>query len=170
MKKGIIIQASSKSNGNTSKIVSYLQEQTHFNVIDLKEKNIGHFDYDFNNKADDFNALFKQIVEKYDTIIFATPVYWYSMSGLLKVFFDRISDFLIKEKEFGRLLRGKEMAVLSCSNDNKIINGFENPFKESANYLGMHYNGYVHTWLENDTISNELKTRLNLFSSKIKSN
>ena len=137
MKKGIIIQASSKSNGNTSKIVSYLQEQTHFNVIDLKEKNIGHFDYDFNNKADDFNALFKQIVEKYDTIIFATPVYWYS---------------------------------ISCSNDNKIINGFENPFKESANYLGMHYNGYVHTWLENDTISNELKTRLNLFSSKIKSN
>ena len=35
------------------------------------------------------------IIEKYDTLIFATPVYWYSMSGIMKVFFDRKNDNLL---------------------------------------------------------------------------
>ena len=55
----------------------------------------------------------KTIISKYDTIIFATPVYWYSMSGILKVFIDRITDLLTIEKELGRKLRGKKMAVVS---------------------------------------------------------
>ena len=107
MKKGIIIQASSRSKGNTFTMVSCLQELTGFDVIDLSTKQIGHFDYEFKNQNDDFNTLFKDIVTNYDTIVLATPIYWYTMSGLLKVFLDRISDFLKIEKEFGRQLRGK---------------------------------------------------------------
>ncbi|MCP4458779.1 MAG: NAD(P)H-dependent oxidoreductase [Cytophagales bacterium] len=38
----------------------------------------------------------------------ATPVYWYSMSGIMKVFLDRIYDVLTIEKELGRKLHGKK--------------------------------------------------------------
>ena len=152
MKKGVIIQASSRSNGNTSKIVCVIKAQTKFDVIDLNQKEINHFDYEFKNKNDDFNLLFKEIVKNYDIILFATPIYWYTMSGMLKVFLDRISDFLFHEKEFGRLLRGKQMGIVSCGSDATVFEGFEMPFVQSANYLGMDYLGHLHTWMENDDI------------------
>ncbi len=160
MKKGIIIQASARSEGNTSKIVTFFQENTNFDILDLNTKNINHFDYDFKNSDDDFNAVFKDIVANYKTIVFATPIYWYTMSGLLKVFLDRISDFLMKEKDIGRKLRGMNMAVISCSDYDKTFDGFTMPFVESANYLGMEYKGHCHTWSEDNKVSEETKTRL----------
>ncbi len=167
MKKGIIIQASSRSIGNTSAIVSFLQEQTHFDVLDLNTKRIGHFDYEFKNQDDDFNAMFKDIVQHYEVIIFATPIYWYTMSGLLKVFMDRISDFLKIEKDFGRRLRGMQMGVVSCSDENEVFDGFAMPFVESARYLGMKYKGHIHTWLENKKVSEEVKTKIKVFGSSL---
>lgn len=167
MQKGVIIQASSRSDGNTSKIVEQANATLKFDIIDLKTKTIGHFDYEFANHDDDFNALFKLIVKQYDIIIFATPVYWYTMSGLLKVFLDRISDFLIKEKNHGRLLRGKHMAVISCGSNKTLLTEFVMPFRESAKYLGMHFLGHVHTWLENDTIPMSVTKNITQFISII---
>ena len=167
MKKGVILQASSRSEGNTSKVVAFFQEKTGFDIVDLNKKNINHFDYDFKNNDDDFNLLFKDIVTNYKTIVFATPIYWYSMSGLLKVFLDRISDFLMKEKDFGRQLRGMNMAVISCSDYDKTFEGFTVPFVESANYLGMNFKGYSHTWSEGNKISKETKTRIKELILKI---
>lgn len=160
MKKGIIIQASSRSNGNTHKVVSFLKEQTGFDVVDLNQKTIAHYDYEYNNQDDDFKPLLKEIVSNYETILFATPVYWYTMSGLLKVFFDRLSDAIRIEKELGRQLRGMEMMVVSNSDGDLSFEGFEMPFKQSANYLGMTYLGHVHTWLENEMLPENIKDSL----------
>ena len=161
--KGVIIQGSSRSKGNTAEIVSFLQERTGFESIDLKSKNIGAFDYNFENEGDDFLPLMKEIVYNYDTLIFATPVYWYSMSGIMKNFFDRISDCLKTEKELGRMLRGKNMGMVSCGSDAELKKGFEMPFVESANYLGMNYLGNMHTWIENESIPESLKKDLSIF-------
>jgi len=153
LKKGVIIQASARSNGNTAKIVNAIKSQTQFDVIDLNTKEIKHFDYEFKNNDDDFNLLFKELTKKYDVILFATPIYWYTMSGMLKVFLDRISDFLFHEKEIGRLLRGKQMGIVSCGSDTAVFEGFAMPFVQSANYLGMDYLGHLHTWIENEDVS-----------------
>lgn len=153
--KGVIILGSSRSDGNTRKIVDLLMNQVNFDLIDLKEKNIAPFDYKFNNQADDFIPLISEIIEKYDFILFATPVYWYSMSGLMKNFFDRISDCLKIEKEIGRKLRGMSMAAVSCGYDKETLSGFHEPFEQSANYLGMNYKGYLHTWMKDDGIIEE---------------
>lgn len=165
--KGVIIQGSSRSNGNTNKIVSFVQKETDFDIIDLKSKQIGGFDYNFKNRDDDFLPLMKEIVSKYDTIIFATPVYWYSMSGIMKNFFDRITDCLKIEQEIGKKLRGKAMGMISCGSDSELRTGFKMPFVESANYLGMHYVGDIHTWMENEIISEPLKKDLATFIEKI---
>ncbi|MBQ4820178.1 NAD(P)H-dependent oxidoreductase [Aquimarina sp. MMG016] len=168
MNKGIIIQASSRSNGDTSKVVAYLKDMTGFEFVDLNQKEIGHYDYDFKNVDDDFNFLFKGLVQNYDTIVFATPIYWYTMSGLMKVFLDRISDFLKNEKDYGRMLRGKNMAVVSCSNDNDLPDKFNLPFSRSADYLGMNYAGDIHTWVNNGELPMEVKEKINAFALKIK--
>ena len=165
--KGAIIQGSSQSNGNTNKVVSFVSEKTGFDIIDLNTYHIEPFDYEFNNQGDDFMPLMKRIVDNYGTIVFATPVYWYAMSGTMKIFFDRISDCLKIEKEVGRKLRGKSMGMISCGSGPDPIQGFNIPFVKSANYLGMNYVGDIHTWIEENTISDELESELNKYINSI---
>ena len=38
--KGVIIQGSSRSDGNTNKIAAFIKEKTAFDIVDLKSKNI----------------------------------------------------------------------------------------------------------------------------------
>lgn len=168
MAKGVIIQASANSKGNTYKITSYLQEATLYDVIDLNTKTINHFDYNFKNQDDDFNTLFKTIVTQYDAIVFTTPVYWYTMSGLLKVFLDRISDFLFQELDYGRKLRGKHLAIVSSNQTNETPKAIDLIFKNTTNYLGMHYLGHTHTWITQNTIANHAKNNLNLLINNLK--
>ena len=166
--KKILIQGSSRSKGNTNKIVSLLMNELEFDLIDLSLKNIGYFDYEFKNQKDDFLSIIKIIADEYELIVFATPVYWYSMSGMMKTFFDRLSDCLRIEKETGRKLRGKNMAVISCGSDKIETEGFFIPFKKSAEYLGMTYIGNVHTWIEDELVSNEVETRIQNFVKLLK--
>lgn len=140
----VIIVGSSRSKGNTTKIVDGIANKFQIDVINLSDYQISHYDYESKNKDDDFLPLIKRIIEEYDMFIFATPVYWYSMSGIMKVFFDRFSDLLRIEKETGRKLRGKKFAVISNSHDNEIEFDFYIPFKRTADYLGMKYIGDKH--------------------------
>ncbi|WP_291723698.1 flavodoxin family protein [Bernardetia sp.] len=168
--KTVIVQGSSRKYGNTNKIVNYLQEKLDCDFIDLKGYSFSGYDYEGRNRNDDFLPLMREIVE-YDLIIFATPVYWYAMSGLMKNFFDRITDCLKIEKETGRKLRGKSMAMVCCGSDKEAVlaiqNEFEMPFRASATYLGMSYQGSIFTWIEKDEISEEIKTNMDNFTKKI---
>lgn len=146
----------------------FLAKKHDIDIIDLKQKTIGHFDYDFKNQEDDFIELIKNVIQTYDRIIFATPVYWYTMSARMKVFFDRLSDLLTIEKELGRQLRGKEMGVMSCGSDAEIKDGFYMPFVESAAYIGMVYIGEVHGWIDDNGICEEVKERLLAFGEKFR--
>ena len=166
--KGVIIQGSSRSDGNTNKIVQYLQKELGFDFIDLKTKQIGHYDYQFNNQQDDFLPLIRDIANNYQILLFATPIYWYTMSGILKVFFDRISDCLKIEKPTGRKLRGKYMAVVSCGSNEELKEGFAMPFVESADYLGMHYLSDVHGWIDDGEIPIVVKKDMGKFITLIK--
>lgn len=165
--KGIIILGSSRSKGDTFQIVDYVSSKTSYPIIDLKEKKIGEFDY--NNQYDDgdeFMSLIRIIADEFDTIIIASPVYWYSMSGIMKTFFDRLSDIIRYEKDTGRKFRGKSIAAISCSGPD-LVDGFYMPYRESANYLGMNYKAEVHTWLTEGAINEEVKTNLDQFISKL---
>jgi len=144
MEKKVIILGSSRSGGNTGSIVANISEKHQIDVIDLNNYKISYYDYESKNSDDDFLPLIKSILEKYDTLIFATPVYWYNMSGIMKVFFDRFSDLIRIEKETGRKLKGKNMFVISNSHSDEIDDSFYIPFKKSADYLGMEFQGNLH--------------------------
>ena len=143
--KKVIILGSSGKNGETKKVAMELMRISDCELIDLRDYEISHFDYEHKNRNDDFINIMKRIVDNYDVFIFATPVYWYAMSGIMKVFFDRLTDLLSIEKEIGRKLRNKNMAVISCSNGDNLKADFWLPFKKSAEYLGMNYIADLHT-------------------------
>lgn len=146
MAHSVIIVGSSRKNGNTTRIVEAIARQYDVDVIHLGDYNFSYYDYENQNINDDFLPLMKQIIEKYETLIFATPIYWYNMSGIMKVFFDRFTNLLHSEKDWGRRLRGKEFGVISNSHDfeKDLEYNFYLPFQKSAEYLGMNYIGHKH--------------------------
>lgn len=141
----IIIFGSSRSDGETRKVVNELIKLSGWGMIDLNDYKISYYDYEHKNLNDDYLPLVRKIIAEYDVLVFATPVYWYSMSGIMKVFFDRITDLLDEEKDLGRKLRGKSMAAVSCSVGDNLGENFWLPFRETAKYLGMKYLGDTHT-------------------------
>ncbi|GAA5133841.1 flavodoxin family protein [Thalassotalea piscium] len=136
--KQVIILGTSRSNGNTHKLVKLYQEYSPADIINLSDYSISPYDYEHKNIDDDFANLIKNALN-YDHIIFASPIYWYSMSAQMKIFFDRLSDLLTINKELGRRLRGKTCAILATGLEIKAPKCFEQPFILTANYLGMHY-------------------------------
>ncbi|WPR71787.1 NAD(P)H-dependent oxidoreductase [Flavobacterium sp. NG2] len=140
----VIIVGSSRNDGDAANLTKQLIEKSKWDLVNLNDYEFSYFDYEHNNRNDDYLSLMKEIMGKYETLIFVTPVYWYSMSGIMKVFFDRFTDLLTIEKELGRKLRGKKMAVMSCSIGENLGENFWLPFSETAKYLGMEYIGNSH--------------------------
>lgn len=170
----LIILGSSRKDGDTAKLARVLQEKSNWDSIDLNAYEISYYDYEHQNANDDYLPLMREIIAHYDTLVFATPVYWYSMSGIMKVFFDRLTDLLTIEKDLGRSLRGKYMAAISCSGGNHLGEQFWLPFAETANYLGMDFIQGTHTELADGELSSndllKIDTFIQLVSNKASSN
>ena len=163
--KSVIIQGSSNLQGNTNLVVNQLKASISADVVHLRDQNILPFDYEFKNQADDFNALMHQLLDDYDSIIFATPVYWYTMSGLMKNCLDRFTDGLLYDKALSKKFEGKIMAALACGSSKEPIEGYFIPFQKSAVYLKMNYLGDVHLWVEAGQLSQQATLRLNSFAT-----
>jgi multimeric flavodoxin WrbA len=167
--KVIIVQGSARSEGNTNQIARIFQKELGGKIIDLNKRTINSYSYDHTYEEDDFLGTIREVLEN-EMIIFLTPVYWYSMSGIMKNFFDRITDCLKIDKETGRKFRGKKMIAISCGSDEIETLGFFEPFKKSAQYLGMDYLGDIHTWIENEVPNQNVVDKIESFIKQIKNN
>lgn len=137
----LIILGSARKNSDTQKLVELVFEGKVYDLIDLLDYSIAHYNYEEEYpETDEFLTIVEQMLQ-HEVIVFATPVYWYSMSSYMKVFFDRLTDIVSSQKYLGRKLKGKKVALLSVSNSNKLPEGFEIPFRDTANYLYMEYMG-----------------------------
>lgn len=165
--KTIIILGSSRRNGDTVKITQFIQEKTNWEIVNLSDYNISYYDYEHKNANDDFLPLMERLISEYDTFLFATPVYWYSMSGIMKVFFDRISDLVTIRKDLGRALKGKNMAVISSSGGNDLGEQFWLPFSHSAEYLEMAFIQGLHSELIEGQTSTEDRAKMEAFIRQI---
>jgi multimeric flavodoxin WrbA len=135
----VIIFGSSRSFGNTRKVIDDILGSSGIELFDLNHFDISPFDYEHLNRNDGFIPLIEQLIA-YDTWIIATPVYWYNMSTQHKIFFDRFSDLLTIKKDLGSKLRGKKLFVIASFGDS-YPKGFEDTFEQICEYLGMEYLG-----------------------------
>ncbi len=76
------------------------------------------------------------------TIIFASPVYWYSMSAQMKVFFDRLTDLTVPPlKPLGKSLAGKTAFAIATGAAPEAPESFTRPFADTAAYFNMNWGG-----------------------------
>ena len=150
IKSSIIIFGSSRDHGNTRKVIDEIIGDLSLPLINLNDFKISPFDYEHRNVADDFISLIERIVH-YNTLIIATPVYWYQMSTQHKIFFDRFSDLLTIRKDLGRKLSGKNLFVIS-SCQSSYPRGFEDTWQQICDYFGMSYLGasFIYSGVDNN--------------------
>jgi len=168
LKKTIAVIGSSRRNGNTGKLLDFISRELDIEVVDLATKNISPFDYEHKNIDDDFLPLMDHLL-KHENIIFASPVYWFAMSAQMKIFIDRMSDFLSVEelKDKGRELRNKVGYVVSTSISEEVDSSFLNSFIDTFEYLGIKYGGFVHLNCQNGFDITEAEKDINSLVTKV---
>lgn len=137
--------SSSRRHGNTGQFMDRIAQELRIEVVDLADLRMSSYDYEHRNRADDFEPLMERVLSQ-EQIIFATPVYWYGVSPAMKVFLDRISDFLELPDLLpkGRRLRGKNAYVVCTSVDEEPSATFVAGLRETFEYLGMDFGGVAH--------------------------
>ncbi len=141
----IALFSSSRRLGNTGQLLDRITSLLEVEVVDLTKLRMSSFDYEHRNRGDDFEPLMRRVLA-HDQVIFATPIYWYAVNPAMKVFLDRISDFLELPELLagGRGLRGKNAYVVCTSISDEPSPEFIGAFAETCVYLGMRLGGVAH--------------------------
>lgn len=167
----IALFSSSRRNGNTGQWMDCIAKELDTEVVDLATKNISAYDYEHGNRGDDFEPLMKRVLE-FDQIILASPVYWYAVSPALKIFLDRISDFLDLPDllEDGRRLRGKRGFVVCTSIYDEAPASFVGAFLDTFNYLGMRFGGIAHVNCRDGYVPGRHDPEAAAFAERVRNN
>lgn len=140
MSKPLIILASARKDSNTSTFIQRIFEKEEYHLIDLLNHKVYPYNYEEKYPSDDkFIPIVRQLTN-HQKIIWATPVYWYAMSSILKKFFDRFTDLTHGYKEIRKKLKGRHTDLLAVGSALELPEGFEVPFRDTAHYFDMHFN------------------------------
>lgn len=144
-KKIMVLNGSPRRNGNTAAMISAFTE-----AAQEAGHTVEHFDAAFENVGgcracmqcykdgkpcvieDDFNSLAPKLVEA-DVIVFATPVYWYTLPAQIKAVLDRMFALVVGKQPY----EGKEYATIICceENDMSVIDGAKAPIERSVTLM-----------------------------------
>lgn len=148
----VVIYGSTRQNGNTEWLTERVIEGLDVEEIYLRDYNIQpiddrrHAEGGFPDVDDDYSGLVERMM-KHDTFIFATPIYWYSMTGTMKNFIDRWSHTMRDAKfpDFKARLGTKKAYVVAVGGDKPMVKGL--PLIQQFNYIfdfmSMSFEGYV---------------------------
>lgn len=118
MKKALILNGSPRKNGNTAVLSEYLKNHL---VGNYRVEHLFLYDYiinpctdcreckhgDLNCVIDDgMQELYNNINES-EILVFGTPIYWYTPSGVTKMMIDRFRPYFANKK-----LKGKKAIVI----------------------------------------------------------
>jgi len=135
---------SARGDGNTHRLARAVFDRIeNAHLADLGGFRIAPYRYDETYENDDFLTL-AEAMTKARAIVFASPVYWYSMSAPMKVFFDRLTDLTGSQKRLGKSLAGKTMFLIASGGSAAPNAAFEPPFSETAGYFDMKYGGMLY--------------------------
>ena len=147
-----VIYGGTRPNGNTEALTKHAVKGLEVESIYLNEFNIKpiedkrHAEEGFDDIGDDYNTVLLKMME-HDVFLFATPIYWYSMSGKMKNFIDRWSQTMKEPqfKDFKENMSKKKAFVIAVGGDSPYIKGL--PLIQQFNYIFDFYNlsfeGYI---------------------------
>jgi multimeric flavodoxin WrbA len=121
----LILNGATRVNGNTDTILKTIiksskNSEVKIKQIDLRKKNIanciGCFQCENSDKCsikDDMVELYDEI-NKSDLLIFASPIYFWGVTGIMKAFIDRLYYYYSPFNK--KLIAGKKAIVISPMN------------------------------------------------------
>jgi multimeric flavodoxin WrbA len=142
--KPLIILGSARKLSDTGRFVELVFKDIDNTTIDLLDFPVYHYNYDNCYPVDDCFLQIAELMIGHKSIVFATPVYWYAMSGLMKMFFDRFNDLVTVKKMLGRQLKGKSTFLIAVGAEQELPPGFEIPFAATSDYMDMIYSGGIY--------------------------
>lgn len=155
---------SARGDGYTSELLrALLSRLPGAGLVDLGAHKIAPYNYEERYGDDDFGAIIEAVMPA-DTLIFASPVYWYSMSTPMKAFFDRLTDLTASRKSQGKALAGKAAFLVATGGAPKAPGAFEPPFADTARYFRMGWGGMLY-----QQRNRALKIAIDGFAARIKS-
>lgn len=165
--KPLIILASARKQGKTRTFLNEVFSGSDYDLVDLLDFHI--LPYNYANDYSDTDEFLKIVDELlgHRIIVFATPVYWYAMSGLMKTFFDRFTDIVTAKKQIGRQLSGKSTFLLAVGADEELPGGFEVPFKSTSDYLDMEYRGCIYYSTKFPKTEEKVREIIRVFKDKL---
>ena len=89
---------------------------------------------------DEFNSIVP-LIEKADTIVFITPLYWFSFPTQLKAVIDKIYSFIIGKKKLNIM----ESMLLVCgeTDDESVFEGIISTYNQIASYQEWTNRGHL---------------------------
>ncbi|MET3290275.1 flavodoxin family protein [Brevibacillus fluminis] len=151
MQKVLVLYGSSRENGNSEKLADRVVEGLGATKIYLREHAITpihdkrHTEEGFQPVDDDYDSIVHQMLA-HDVIIFATPVYWYGMSGIMKNFIDRWSQSLRdRSLSFKEKMGHKTAYVVMTGYDQAKLKGLPlvQQFQHIFEFVTTTYGGYI---------------------------
>jgi multimeric flavodoxin WrbA len=147
-----VIDGGTRPNSNTVTLTERVVEGLSVDKIYLKEfeikpiEDMRHAEGGFQDRNDDYNSIIDRVLSC-DILIFATPVYWYSMSGSMKNFIDRWSQSLrdANYPDFKIQMSAKKAFVVTVGGDDPAFKALAmiQQFKHIFDFMGMEFAGYV---------------------------
>ncbi|QTD42379.1 flavodoxin family protein [Sporosarcina sp. Te-1] len=147
-----VLYGGSRPNGNTEVLTRKVIQGLTVEEIYLKDHLIEpivdkrHAEEGFPEINDDYNSIIDRILQ-HDILIFSTPIYWYSMSGIMKNFIDRWSQTLkdTKYPDFKKQMSQKRVYVIAVGGDNPCIKGLPmiQQFQYIFDFIGTRFDGYI---------------------------
>ena len=147
-----VIYGGTRQEGNTETLTEQVISGLETERIYLRDLNIKsiedhrHSEGGFPHVDDDYNDIIDRIL-LHDILIFATPIYWYSMSGTMKNFVDRWSHTMrdANYPDFKKMMSTKKAYVITVGGDNPTIKGLPliQQFQNTFEFMGMTFEGYI---------------------------
>ncbi|TGE18682.1 flavodoxin family protein [Staphylococcus petrasii] len=147
-----VLFGGSRPEGNTAQITKYALEGLDYNWIDLTQyqlnpvRDLRHENEDIETYPDDYKEIVDKVLES-DTVIFASPVYWYSVSASLKAFIDHWSETLIDPnyKDFKEKMAKIDFRLILVGGDCPKVKAKPciTQMKYTLDFIGAELNGYI---------------------------
>ncbi|WP_164828384.1 NAD(P)H-dependent oxidoreductase, partial [Streptococcus sp. DD11] len=130
-----LINASPNKNGNSVQLARLFLKGRKYETLDLVDFHIEQ--YGQKAEQDQFFQVYEKLTEA-DVWVFTSPIYWWSFSGLLKTFLDRVADIPYPPEA----LRGKQLFfLLQGSQPSKEIEMLDYAMHRFCRNYGLKYQG-----------------------------
>ena len=137
MEKILFMNSSPNRDGNTYRIGEELLKDKEHDVLQMADYRISQYGQVFDD--DEMKEVLKEM-DKYDILVIGSPLYWYTVGGMLKTFIDRL--YMLPEAE---ALRGKKLYLFAQGSapSSDTVKSIEFLSNRLSYLMGMELKGVV---------------------------